>query len=44
MYTGTLCMYSDTVEKSVGVMRTQCHAMLKDHMMMKGSDYPWDIG
>ena len=33
-----------TIEKSIGVMRTQCHTMLKNHMMMKGSDYPWDIG
>ena len=44
MYTSTLLFTIGTIEKSIGVNRAQCHAMLKDHMMMKGSDYPWDIG
>lgn len=33
-----------SIEKSIGIKRSQCYAMLKDYMAVNGSDYPWDIG
>ena len=36
--------HTGTIEKSIGVRRNQCHAMLNDYMTTNGSDYPWTIG
>jgi len=32
------------VERSIGVNRSHCYAMLNDYMTTNGSDYPWNIG
>ena len=37
---------ADTIEKSIGVSRSQCYAMCVDYMTTNASDseYPWNIG
>ena len=37
-------LHTDAIERSMGVNRSHCYAVLNDYMAVNGHDYPCNVG